>query len=154
MRYSRSHDVMQRVLLITTSYFVLAFSFYLVVAGHNNPGGGFIGGLTTACALAFIYLVFDREKTNEFFRFTFPGLISLGLLLSLGTGAIGFFINDAYLTQYFDYFDVPFFGEVELTTALPFDLGIYFVVVGAAMVIMLNIAADEDDQDDEEGVEN
>ncbi|SDI33080.1 MnhB domain-containing protein [Natribacillus halophilus] len=148
MRYSRSHDVMQRVLLITTSYFVLAYSLYFLFAGHNNPGGGFIGGLTTACALAFIYLVFDRDTANEYIRFTFPALISIGLVLSLGTGAIGFFANDNYLTQYFDYFEIPFFGEVELTTALPFDLGIYFVVVGAAMVIMLTIADDEKEENE------
>ena len=150
MRYSRAHDVMQRVLIIATSYFVLAFSFYFLFAGHNNPGGGFIGGLTTACALAFIYLAFDREKANEFIRFTFPGLIAVGLILSLGTGLTGLFVGDAYLTQYFDYFDIPFFGEVELTTALPFDLGIYFVVVGAAMVVMLNIAEDEDEKEEDD----
>ncbi|MFP3490594.1 MnhB domain-containing protein, partial [Staphylococcus sp. SIMBA_130] len=43
----------------------------------------------------------------------------------------------------FDYFQFPIFGEVELTTALPFDLGVYLVVVGAALTIILAIAEDD-----------
>lgn len=52
------------------------------------------------------------------------------------------FIGDPFLTQYFDYFDLPILGETELTTALPFDLGIYMVVVGIALVIILTIGED------------
>jgi len=144
MRNLRGHDVIERVLIMITAYFVFAFGLYFFFAGHNNPGGGFIGGLTTSCALALLYLIFNREKVNEIVRFSYQSLIAVGLLLSFGVGLIGIITGDAFLTQFFDYFTFPFFGEVELTTALPFDLGIYFVVVGAAMVIMLNIAEDED----------
>lgn len=144
MRFSRSHDVMQRVLITVTIYFLVAFSFYLFFAGHNNPGGGFIGGLMTACAFILLYIVFDRKMANEYIRFTFPSMIAIGLLLSLGIGFIGPIVGDPFFTQYFDYFDLPFFGEVELTTAVPFDFGIFLVVVGMAMAATLNIAEDDD----------
>ena len=49
-----------------------------------------------------------------------------------------------FLTHFFDYFDFPILGEIELTTALAFDLGVYLVVVGIALTIILTIA--EDDQ--------
>ena len=143
MKYSKSHDVMQRVLITITIYFLVAFSFYLFFAGHNNPGGGFIGGLMTASAFILIYRIFDRNVANRIIRFSFPGILATGLFVSLFVGLIGPVFGDEMFTQYFDYFDLPFFGEVELTTAVPFDFGIYLVVVGMAMAATVTIAEDE-----------
>ncbi|MBM7838055.1 multicomponent Na+:H+ antiporter subunit B [Alkalihalobacillus xiaoxiensis] len=145
MKFSRSHDVMQRVLITITIYFLVAFSFYLFFAGHNNPGGGFIGGLMTASAFILIYLIFDRQVANRIIRFSFPGILATGLLISIAIGLIGPLIGDEMFSQYFDYFDLPFFGEVELTTAVPFDFGIYLVVVGMAMAATVTIAEDENE---------
>lgn len=144
MKFSSSHDVMQRVLITVTMYFLLAFSFYLFFAGHNNPGGGFIGGLVTASAFILLYVVFDRKEANKIMRFTFPGVMAVGLLLAIGIGFIGPAIGDDFFTQYFDYFTFPFFGEVELTTAVPFDFGIYLVVVGMVMAATVTVSEDED----------
>lgn len=142
MKYARSYDAMQGILTNVAVHFVLALSFYFLFAGHNFPGGGFIGGLTTSCALALIYLIFDRDSLNPVFSSAFPSLIAIGLLLAFIMGLVGVVVGDAFLTQYFTYFQLPLLGELELTTALLFDLGVYFVVVGVAMVIMLNIAED------------
>ncbi|WP_059102695.1 MnhB domain-containing protein [Shouchella shacheensis] len=143
MKYSKSHDVLQRNLITITIYFLLGFSFYLFFAGHNNPGGGFIGGLMTACSLMLLYVIFDRPRANDIIRYSFVTMIAVGLLIGIGVGFLGVIFGSAYLEQFFDYFEFPFFGELELTTALPFDLGIYLVVVGMGLVITLTVAEDE-----------
>lgn len=143
MKYSKSHDVLQQTLITVAAYFILAFSFYLFFAGHNDPGGGFIGGLMAACAFILIYIVFDRKKAQEAIKISFVPIIAIGLLLTIAVGFIGILFGQAYLEQFFDYFSFPFFGKVELTTALPFDLGIFFVVLAMAMVVTLTIAEDK-----------
>jgi multicomponent Na+:H+ antiporter subunit B len=143
VKYSKSHDVLQQTLITVAAYFILAFSFYLFFAGHNDPGGGFIGGLMAASAFILIYVVFDRKKAHEAIKISFVPFIAVGLLLTIAVGFIGILFGQAYLEQFFDYFHFPFFGEVELTTALPFDLGIFFVVVAMAMVVTLTIAEDK-----------
>ncbi len=99
----------------------------------------------TASAFILIYLIFDRQVANRIIRFSFPGILATGLLISIAIGLIGPLIGDEMFSQYFDYFDLPFFGEVELTTAVPFDFGIYLVVVGMAMAATVTIAEDENE---------
>ncbi|KYG35076.1 MnhB domain-containing protein [Alkalihalobacillus trypoxylicola] len=142
MKFSRSHDVMYRVLLTVVIYILFAYSIYLFFAGHNKPGGGFIGGLMGGLSLMLVYLFFGRGKGKALMKVTYPILISIGLLLSLGMGMVGVFFGDEFFTQYFDYFQIPFLGEVELTTAVPFDLGIYIGVVGMAMAATVTIVED------------
>lgn len=143
MKYSRSHDIMQQVFMTVVIYLLLAFSFYLFFAGHNNPGGGFIGGLMTASAFILLYMIFGQNAARKIVRFAYPSLIAIGLLLSAGVGIIGLLAGDTFFTQYFDYVTIPFIGEVELTTAVPFDFGVYLVVVGMTMAATVTIAEDE-----------
>lgn len=70
-------------------------------------------------------------------------MIAVGLLIAIATGLNSFLFGDPFLTQYFEYYDLPVLGETELTTALPFDLGIYLVVVGVALLTILTIAEDD-----------
>lgn len=122
---------------------VLAFSIYLLLAGHNNPGGGFIGGLMTASAILILYLSFDMKSIKKVIRFDYIKVIGVGLLFASVTGVVSMLFGFPYLKQFFDYFTFPILGEVELTTALPFDLGVYFVVFASALTIILTIAEDD-----------
>ncbi|KYG33402.1 Na(+)/H(+) antiporter subunit B [Alkalihalobacillus trypoxylicola] len=143
MRKIETNDVMLRTITRIVVLIILIFSVYLFFAGHNNPGGGFIGGLMTASALLLMYLVFNIQTIKSVINIKFEAVIGIGLIVTILTGVIGVFNGDAYLTQYFDYFQIPIFGETELATALPFDLGIYLVVVGIALTIILAIAEDD-----------
>lgn len=143
MKNNKTNDMMIQTTMRFITIIVFAFSFYLFFAGHNSPGGGFIGGLMTASAILVLYLAFDKKKINKAIPINFTTMIGVGLLLAVGTGMVSMFFDYPYLTQFFDYFHFPIFGEVELTTALPFDLGVYLVVVGAAMTIILAIAEDD-----------
>ncbi|QGT99423.1 Na(+) H(+) antiporter subunit B [Candidatus Syntrophocurvum alkaliphilum] len=127
----------------TILFIILVFSIYLFFAGHNNPGGGFIGGLMTSAAFVLLYICFDIETVEKIIPFNYVFLIVLGLLLATGTGIIGIFFGYPYLTQFFDYFELPILGQTELTTALLFDFGIYLVVIGTSLRIILDIAEDD-----------
>lgn len=124
------------------AFIVLAFSIFIMLAGHNAPGGGFIGGLMTASAFLILYISFGMEKMEKVIRVDFTKIIGLGMFFAIGTGLNSLLFEDPFLTHYFDNFQLPILGEVELTTALTFDLGVYFVVVASATLIILSIARD------------
>ncbi|MFC5713471.1 Na(+)/H(+) antiporter subunit B [Thalassorhabdus alkalitolerans] len=138
----KTNNVMLHTVTKIAAFIILTFSVFLFFAGHNNPGGGFIGGLMTASALLLLYVSYDIKSIRKAIPFNYVHIIAAGLLIAIVTGIVGMFIGDPFLTQYFDYFDLPILGETELTTALPFDLGIYMVVVGIALVIILTIGED------------
>ncbi|WP_232725405.1 Na(+)/H(+) antiporter subunit B [Bacillus sp. FJAT-44742] len=138
----KTNNVMLHTVTKIAAFIILTFSVFLFFAGHNNPGGGFIGGLMTASALLLLYVSYDIKSIRKAIPFNYVHIIAAGMLIAIVTGIVGMFIGDPFLTQYFDYFDLPILGETELTTALPFDLGIYMVVVGIALVIILTIGED------------
>jgi multicomponent Na+:H+ antiporter subunit B len=125
------------------TFLILTFSIYLFFAGHNNPGGGFIGGLMTACALLLMYIGFDMKSMKKALPFNYTSIIAIGLLLSIATGVSSMLFGYPFLTQFFEYYQLPILGETELTTALPFDLGIYLVVVGITLLTILTVAEDD-----------
>ena len=139
----KNTPVQLHVITRIVAFIILAFSVFLFFAGHNNPGGGFIGGLMTASALILLYLSFDLKTIKRVIPFNYEKVIASGLLLAIVTGIIGMFFGFPFLKQFFDYFQVPILGEIELTTALPFDLGIYLVVVGFSLLVILTIAEDD-----------
>lgn len=143
MKHQKPNDMMLQVSMRVITLFIFTFALYLFFAGHNNPGGGFVGGLMTAAAILVLYLVFDMKVITKAIPFNFTTMISLGLLLAVFTGITSIFLGYPFLTHFFGSFQFPVFGEVELTTALIFDLGVYLVVVGAAMTIILAIAEDD-----------
>ena len=143
MKPIKSNDMMLQTITRVVSYIILVFSIYLLLAGHNNPGGGFIGGLMTASAILIMYLAFDMKTMKKAISFDFTKLIGVGLLFAVGTGLATMLLDYPFLTHFFGYVNFPIFGEVELTTAMPFDFGVYLVVVGIAITIILTIAEDD-----------
>ncbi|WP_373279158.1 Na(+)/H(+) antiporter subunit B [Halalkalibacter okhensis] len=139
----KSNELMLHTLTRVVTFIILAFSVYLFFAGHNNPGGGFIGGLMTASALLLMYLSFDMKTIKKALPFDYTAIIAIGLLIAIATGVSSMLFGYPFLTQFFEYYQLPILGETELTTALPFDLGVYLVVVAIALIIILTIAEDD-----------
>lgn len=140
---NKPNDMMFQVFIRLISIVVATFSVYLFFSGHNEPGGGFIGGLMTAIAILVLYLIFGKDLINKALPINYTYVMGVGLLLGGATGIISWVFGYPYLTQFFDYFQFPVFGEVELTTALIFDLGVYLLVVGCAMTLILTIVEDD-----------
>jgi len=135
------------IILKTTSSIIIfvlfGFAIYLLFAGHNSPGGGFVGGLTTSAAVLLMFMAYGAETVNKVIPFNFIYFIPIGLLIATLTGLGALVFNVPFLTQTFASFTLPLLGEVELATAMLFDLGVYFTVLGTTMTIILTIASDQ-----------
>ncbi|HLR15913.1 MAG TPA: Na(+)/H(+) antiporter subunit B [Bacillota bacterium] len=135
------------ILRTTTSliaFILLGFAVYLLLAGHNSPGGGFVGGLMTSAVIILLYVTHGIEAVQKMIPINFRKIIPIGLLIALLTGVGSFIFNVPFLTHTFGTFHFPFFGEVELATAMLFDLGVYITVLGATITIIYTIASDRE----------
>lgn len=142
-RLPSSNDVILKTTSKVIIFIILTFSLFLFLAGHNHPGGGFIGGLITASALVLLAVAFGLETMRNIVSIDFRLLIAAGLLIAFLTG-LGSLVFDApFLSHAFGHFTLPVLGEVELATAVLFDLGVYLTVVGVTMTIILSIGGDK-----------
>ncbi|HZH06422.1 MAG TPA: monovalent cation/H+ antiporter subunit A, partial [Lautropia sp.] len=113
---------------------------YLLLRGHNAPGGGFIAGLVVSIAFILQYMVAGTLWVEAHLKLRPPRWIAAGLLLAVVTGSGALAFGHPFLTSHTAHFLLPVFGEVHLPSAMFFDLGIFAVVVGATMLILTAIA--------------
>jgi multicomponent Na+:H+ antiporter subunit B len=139
----KPNDLVLRTTTSLIAFILLGFAIYLLLAGHNSPGGGFVGGLLTSGAILLMYMAYGMEVGKKIIPINFTLLIPIGLSFAVGTGLGSFIFNVPFLSQTFGYFHLPIFGEIELATAMIFDIGVYFTVVGVMMTIILTIANDQ-----------
>ncbi len=123
-----------------TLHLMLLFSIYLLLRGHNAPGGGFIAGMLTAVAIILQMVAFDVESFKQEIPWNPLRIVMMGLTLSVLTGLGALVFGRPFLTSAFEHFQLPLLGEVELVTAALFDLGVYLVVVGTVLGIIRSIA--------------
>jgi multicomponent K+:H+ antiporter subunit A len=117
----------------------LLVAAYLLFRGHNLPGGGFIAGLLTAAAFVLQYVAAGRERVARVLPVRPDLLIGLGLALAALTGVGAQAGGYPFLTSTYGHLDVPVLGEFESSTAFLFDLGVYLVVTGITLRILLAI---------------
>jgi multicomponent K+:H+ antiporter subunit A len=114
----------------------LLMSIFLMLRGHNLPGGGFIAGLVAGVALIIQYIASGVDWTTARMRMNFQPVIAAGLLISLLTGLGSLLFGVPFLTSAYRYVTLPVVGKFELATAMLFDLGVFLVVVGVVMLIL------------------
>jgi len=117
----------------------LLVSFYIFLRGHNLPGGGFIAGLVTAVAFILQYIAHGSTWIAERLTINYRKIIALGIAIALFTGVGSWLFSKPFMTTWFDYFDIPFIGEIELASALIFDVGVYITVVGSTLMILASL---------------
>jgi len=117
----------------------LLVSFYIFLRGHNMPGGGFIAGLITSVALIQQYIAHGVDWVKPRLKIEYQTLIALGVLIATLTGIGSWFFDRPFMTTWFDYFDIPYIGEIELASALIFDLGVYLTVIGSSLLILASL---------------
>ncbi|WP_413380098.1 Na(+)/H(+) antiporter subunit B [Alkalihalobacillus sp. 1P02AB] len=138
------NDVILQTVTKLLAFIIVIFSFYVFLSGHHNPGGGFIGALTTACAFLLISVAFDIETVKKMIPVDFKLLMAVGLLIAVISGVIPMFFGENFLWQTFDYFDLPLLGDnTELATALVFDVGVYLVVIAVVLSIIFTIGEEQ-----------
>lgn len=119
---------------------LLLFSLFIFWRGHNEPGGGFVGGLIAAAAFVLYAIAYDTGAARRILPVEPRVLIGLGLLLALVSGLIGMLSGQPFLTGQWSVLDLPGFGAVEISTPLLFDLGVYLAVLGVTLVIIFALA--------------
>ncbi len=121
---------------------VLVFGVYLLFAGHNQPGGGFVGGLVAGSAFVLRYAATGREGIDRAVPLD-PALpLGAGLLLAAGTGAAAWLFGAQFLESGKLELHLPVLGAVKATSALPFDTGVFLVVVGLVLVMLQTLGAE------------
>ncbi|WP_336365320.1 MnhB domain-containing protein [Halalkalicoccus salilacus] len=145
--------VIIRTIARLTAPIVVVFAISLFFQGHNLPGGGFIAGVLSAGAFVLLYIAFgldyleigvlgrDVEGGTSIVEhrtvLTYHRTFVLGLAIAVGSGLITLLVDEPLLAQTYTIVeDVPIYHEIELATALVFDLGVFFVVVGGLLTIL------------------
>jgi multicomponent K+:H+ antiporter subunit A len=113
---------------------------FILRRGHNEPGGGFIAGLVIGIALIMQYMASGYAWAEQRMRVDYHALIGLGVLVAGITGVGAWYGDLPFLTSNYGYFHIPLIGEVELATAMAFDLGVFLTVVGVVMLTLANLS--------------
>jgi len=117
----------------------LLVSVFIFLRGHNQPGGGFIAGLVTAVALILQYLTNGVAWTQERLSSNMHPVVGAGLLIGTLTGLASLVFGYPFLTSTFAHIHWPIVGDFEVASAIAFDLGVYLVVVGATLLILVHL---------------
>ena len=133
-------DMIPAVLARLLLPLALMISMYFLMRGHNAPGGGFVGGLVFATAIILQYIVSGVYWIELRLRILPLSWMAIGLLLAGGAGAIGALANEPFLSSRVWHGRLPGIGEIHLSSVLMFDLGVYLVVVGATVLMLIAIA--------------
>lgn len=119
---------------------LLLFSIFLVMRGHNEPGGGFAGGLVAAAGFALYALSTNVQAARRALQIDTHTLIGSGLLLAVATGVLPLLLGQEFLSGQWISLEVFAFGVIEIGTPLLFDIGVYLVVLGVALMIIFTLA--------------
>src|SRR5690606_3834028 len=118
----------------------IVLTLHIFIRGHDQPGGGFAAGIVMSIAFILQYMAGGTRWVEDRLRIRPVAWISGGLLLALGTGVGSWLLGYPFLTSAFQYADIPYIGRVPLATALLFDLGVFALVVGATVLILIALA--------------
>ncbi len=116
---------------------MLAVSVVILFRGHNEPGGGFVGGLVAAAGFAILALADGGGRARAALRVHPVELMGAGLLLSFISGLPGIFSDGSFLTHL--WITLPVGGGLKLGTTMVFDLGVYLVVLGGVLALILRL---------------
>lgn len=133
------------IILSTASRYLfplmLIFSFFLLLRGHNEPGGGFVGGLVAAAAYALYLIANGVDEAKKLLKAEPIKLMALGLLLAVFSAFISVVIGQDFMTGVWAKNEFPVVGKVG--TPLLFDLGVYFLVLGIVLKIVYSLAEED-----------
>jgi multicomponent K+:H+ antiporter subunit A len=119
---------------------IIVVAVYLFLRGHDLPGGGFAAGVTMSIALILQYMAGGARWIEARLRILPISWIGLGLLCAAFTGMGAWLFDHPFLTSHFRYLDLPVIGQMPAATALLFDLGVFAVVVGSTVLILIALA--------------
>lgn len=118
---------------------ILMFSVYILFRGHNQPGGGFIGGLIAASGIILYSVAFGYDMAVRALRVPGISIAGMGIVFAVVAGIAAALAGDPFLTGLWYIPHLETDVKLALSTPLLFDIGVYFVVVGALTTIALEL---------------
>jgi multicomponent Na+:H+ antiporter subunit A len=128
---------------------MIVFSIYLLLAGHNLPGGGFAGGLTAGLALTIRYLAGGRFELREATPVGAGTLLGIGLATAAASGVVPLLLGGQVFQSAIIELWLPVFGDIKFVTSTIFDIGVYIVVVGLVLDVLRSLGAEIDEHFEE-----
>lgn len=125
---------------------MLVFSIFVLLRGHDEPGGGFIAGLIAASAIAIYGVAAGAREVRKAIRFHPLALAGVGVFLAGLSGLVSTAFQVPYLTGLWLSFELPDGTEMSLSTPLLFDIGVYLTVLGVLSTVAL--ALEEEDEEE------
>lgn len=122
---------------------LLLFSLFLLLRGHNEPGGGFIGGLVAAAAIALKLFADDYSSAKALLRVHPLQLVGIGLALAALSSLPSLLVGDNFFTAQWWTLPLPIFGELKLSTPLIFDIGVFLGVIGTVLTVIFTLVEAE-----------
>jgi multisubunit Na+/H+ antiporter MnhB subunit len=118
---------------------LLLFAVFLLLRGHNQPGGGFVGGLVVAASFVLYAIAFGVDAARRALLVQPSRLLGIGLLVALLSGLPGVIGGDPFMTAVWTSFDTGS-TVIDLGTPLLFDIGVFLAVIGVVLTIVLTLA--------------
>lgn len=138
---------MRSIVLSTAARYLMPllimFSVFVLLRGHNEPGGGFVGGLVAASGFALYVLSDGVQATQKALRFSPRTIIATGLLIAVSSAMFPLLLNDPFMKGLWapDAWELPGIGLPG--TPFFFDVGVYLVVMGVVVGIVFAFFEDE-----------
>jgi multicomponent K+:H+ antiporter subunit A len=136
-----SEDLMVPAVIMRAMFpVVVLLALYLLLRGHNLPGGGFVAGITLAVGIILQYMAGGTRWTEERLAIHPLRWIAAGLLLAAATGAGAWLFGRPFLASHVAHVELPVLGALHLPSAFFFDLGVFCLVVGATGLMLIALA--------------
>lgn len=126
---------------------LLMFSLTLLLRGHNQPGGGFVGGLVASSSIILMTLAYGPDEVRARLRIDFLRAMFWGLAAAVIAGLIGLFFGPAFQDAIWWKPFIQGIGRLELGTPVLFDIGVYIVVFSVTSSIVMAMAEEGERED-------
>ncbi|MEZ5140211.1 MAG: MnhB domain-containing protein [Acidimicrobiales bacterium] len=134
MRRSLILDVVVRLVF----HSALLLALFLLFTGHNRPGGGFVGGLVVGAAISLRYVAGGIDEVRQVLPLRPWTLLGTGLATATTTALVPLAFGRQLMDHGLFERHVGFLGELHLSTALFFDIGVAQVVVGMVLLLLVS----------------
>lgn len=117
---------------------LLVLSLFMLIRGHNEPGGGFIGGLLASSAIILQIVAYGSNYARRALPVNYLIVAALGTLVATTAGMLGMLLDEPFLKGLWLEQSIPGIGK--LGTPLLFDIGVYMTVIGVTTQIAFMLA--------------
>jgi multicomponent Na+:H+ antiporter subunit B len=118
---------------------LLLFAVFLLLRGHNQPGGGFVGGLVVGASFVLYSIAFGVDAARGALLVRPSMLLGIGLLVALVSGLPAVAVGQPYMTAIWTTVAVGS-AALDVGTPLAFDVGVFLAVIGVVLTIVFTLA--------------